>query len=105
MVYDFVYFPSGRYLISNFTKKGWDLSEREHELLMTLIVKEFISLQEFAEIFTGYKDESDKSIVRTIKSRVCKKTGIKIKTKRNYGYRLISKIELKEKSEINGCRR
>lgn len=96
MEYDFVYFPRKRYLTSNFTKKGWDLSEREHELLMTLIEKEFVSLQEFAEIFTGYKDESEKAIIRTIKYRVCKKTRIKVKTKKNYGYRLISKIELKE---------
>lgn len=102
MIYDYTYNPKSKILVSNTTNEKWDLTKRENDLLMLLIEKQFISKEEVGKKLTGLYDKNNFNTVQKVKSRLCIKTEIKIKTKTNMGYRLISKIELKEGGSING---
>lgn len=97
MKYDYTYYPKIRILVSDSLGITWDLTEREHEFLMLLIEKEFVSKEEMSKTLTGEYSEKKFNVVKQIKSRLCLNTFIEIKTKNNCGYRLLSRIELKER--------
>ena len=96
MEYEYTYCPQARILILDDVGIIFDLTEKEHNFLMLLMEKKFISKEEITRTLMGIYNEKSFNSVKAIKSRLCLKTFITIKTKNNCGYRLINKIKLKE---------
>lgn len=87
MSYDYIYHPSTLILYDIKKKQEYDLNIEDHLLLMIFIKKGTVKKEELESIM-----HSEIEAIRTRKCRLCQRTGIKIKSKSKYGYKLVSKI-------------
>lgn len=88
MNFDYVYYKKYMILEDLETFKKFDLTIKDHLLLMLFIYNNLLSMEELKKEMK-VKD----CAIRTRISRLCKKTGLKIESKRDYGYRLLSQIK------------
>ena len=88
--YDYRYLVSFRYLMDLKKDRIILLNEKEHDILSKFLIYKIIKKNDFIKVLDA------KNIInaRVIKARFCKKTGIKIKTKANVGYKLESSIDV-----------
>lgn len=88
-----IYETRNRRLVLN-KKRQVELTEKEHKFLIALSNNKFTSLKDIAKYIYGNSDICIEDCIRIIKSRLCKKTDIKIIT-RYKGYILKDKIFFK----------
>ena len=74
------------------TKKVINLTGNEHKFLLLININEPVSLEMLSNALYGIYDKYSATSVRLIKHRLERKTPLKIKTIRGFGYILEKKI-------------